>query len=415
MSGDWRSHFPSAKIRPIQEKALDFVAQAIADGVDNIGGSSHRHWQESDGDRDRRDVWRFITTSSIALENQYMADFARVGLKQLHAKDWYDCPECDNCRSGNEICSLDEEGAALERLIRKGEESYTPGCLRCPYREARYQFFQKSWCGISNAAYLLTYARFVSPFPRRPVVIFDEAHTLSDWITKLFAVDLTFRDVDHAIKMPKDTKEVWDWLETEICPWLKAEISRLDAQRSETKKRYFTARSIEREWLANTLKVLLRETARRANQLNNLKVIIQNNPREWVSEIIAEERRIKITPLWPHSVAAPLLEQIAPIRVYLSATLAGMWNQAEWLGIDSRHSGTRFLSLPSPFPVENRPIIIRPKVRWNSDATTSNPPIRKPQRKLSYCWRRTKVNGESFTARATARCARSSSIATIPG
>ena len=96
--------------------------------------------------------------------DQYMEDFASMGLKQLHAKDHYFCPDFLNCRSGYDYCERSKENAILEQKLIAGDETYTPECLLCPYREARFEFFKHSTSGISNMAYLLRCARISAKF-----------------------------------------------------------------------------------------------------------------------------------------------------------------------------------------------------------------------------------------------------------
>jgi ATP-dependent DNA helicase DinG len=60
-----------------------------------------------------------------------------------------------------------------------------------------------------------------------------------------------------------------------------------------------------------------------------------------------------------------LIRRLGAKRIFMSATLPDFGRQARWLGIDPDNGRCRFLSLPSPFPEENRLIYCHPVVHWD--------------------------------------------------
>ena len=154
---NWRRYFPFPNIRNARRRALDFIVKAIDEGADDIflilpTGTGKNPIAVTITEMCGSG---YITTANIGLENQYMDDFASMGLRQIHAKDHYPCPEHRNrnCRVGNGHCTLDERTNRIEHKLRDGKSEYTPELIECPYRDARYVFFNEATSGISNAAY----------------------------------------------------------------------------------------------------------------------------------------------------------------------------------------------------------------------------------------------------------------------
>ena len=74
----------------------------------------------------------------------------------------------------------------------------------------------------------------------------------------------------------------------------------------------------QRDNLEYDRELFVRETDRLENQLKNVSKVIESDHHEWVPEVKADEARIKVTPVFPENLAPPLLEAIAPVRVYMS-------------------------------------------------------------------------------------------------
>jgi hypothetical protein len=66
----------------------------------------------------------YISITTISLEDQYMRDFAKLGLRQLHAKSHYRCSICQSCdvssrgiksTNGSKSRCQEEPGGPLRR------------------------------------------------------------------------------------------------------------------------------------------------------------------------------------------------------------------------------------------------------------------------------------------------------------
>src|SRR6516164_7049842 len=98
----WQPHFPFDTWRPAQADGLNFICRSIIEADDimleaptGIGKSAMAialaRLTASFGSS------TYISTTTISLEDQYMRDFASLGLRQLHAKSHYSCPTYRSC------------------------------------------------------------------------------------------------------------------------------------------------------------------------------------------------------------------------------------------------------------------------------------------------------------------------------
>ncbi len=334
----WHPYFPFPAWRESQAAALDFIVKAFLNYDDvfveaptGIGKSAIAialaRWFAS------LDKKTYISTTTVELENQYAKDFGRLGLRQLHSKTKYPCEEFQSCDLGS---------TAIETPFGKPHRRCRAEA--CPYQLAK-DAFTASRISISNIAYLLTCARFIKGWPARQLAIFDEAHALHETIANTYSIQIMRYSVPH---MPSEGGEM-GWLREHYVHHLSVQICELEEEIHATEE---DDPELER---------IVRKFEAAGRRLQNLLKLLSDDPCEWVFD--HQPDRLNILPLWGKRLAQELLPRIGHKRVYLSATLAGAELQARYLGIDPGKAA--FLSLPSPFPVQNRLIYVLPLVKWN--------------------------------------------------
>src|SRR6516225_2278941 len=164
---EWQPFFPFPEWRPAQAQGLDFICRELAQADDimleapNGIGKSAIAIALARCSAKLAGSATYISTTTIELENQYMGDFAKLGLRQLHAKSHYPCPTWRTCDVGSR-CHCKEE-------------------LPCSYKVARAEFDGAAF-SIANASFLCTCARFVPSWTPRQIAIFDEGHLLHDTV-----------------------------------------------------------------------------------------------------------------------------------------------------------------------------------------------------------------------------------------
>ena len=337
---EWQPFFPFPEWRPAQAKGLDFICQALSQSDDimleapnGIGKSAiaialARCFAKLAGSA------TYISTTTIQLEDQYMKDFARLGLCQLHAKSHYDCPTCQKCDVGSREMRL-PSGSRWCRCQCASPEGYKHAKVK----------FQLADLSIANAAYICTCARFAPDWAPREIALFDEAHLLHDTIASGYSFDI--QDSEVKFFPPEDDEPAW--LEQHYSFWLNAQIRELQDRLD---------RIDEKDPEIGTI---CRKLERAEQKRENLQIILADDPEHWVFD--QQPDRLSISPLWATDLAANLLPRIGAKRIYLSATLPGFAHQASYLGIAAKKA--RFLALPSPFPVEHRLIHICPVAKWD--------------------------------------------------
>jgi ATP-dependent DNA helicase DinG len=337
---DWHEHFPFPDWREAQALALDFAVKKFLQYDDifieaptGIGKSAIAvalaRWLAS------LDKKTYIATTTVALENQYMGDFYKLGLRQLHAKRHYPCDEWTACDLGS-------------TTIRTINGTYK----RCQSEACTYQIakaaFMVSPLSIANAAFLLTCARHVQGWEPRPLAVFDEAHTLAETVAGNYSIPILARDV---AQMPSEGAEL-EWLRDWYSHELEVQICELEEE---------FQHAADNDLYDPALGHLFKRLEAAERKLQNLSKLLADDPNEWVFDL--QPDRLNILPLWGAKLASELLPRIGRKRIYLSATLPGAELQMRYLGIDPAKAA--FLSLDSPFPLKNRLIHVCPLVHWN--------------------------------------------------
>jgi ATP-dependent DNA helicase DinG len=342
----WQQHFPFSEWRQSQADGLDFICSALteADNVmleapTGIGKSAVAlalaRAAAQQGAR------TYISTTTISLENQYIGDFHKLGLRQLHARNHYDCPIRGKCDVGKH-CRCESERT----------ERFPP--ILCPYEIARDEFYGADF-SIANADFLCTSARFLKSWQPRELAIFDEAHLLHDTVAKGYSFNVWESEVQF---FPMEGDEP-SWLEQYYSHWLAVQIRELQEKLDEEVNR----KIVDHDAVAKLCWRLERAEQKRSN----LDKILADDPQNWIFD--QQLDRLVVSPLWASSFAANLLPRIGQKRIFLSATLPGFEHQAKYLGLDLKK--LRYRALPSPFPLKNRLVHIVPLVKWDYHDQTS--------------------------------------------
>ena len=336
----WQPYFPFPEWRPAQAQGLDFICRELGQANDIMLEAPTGIGKSAIAIALARCCAKlmssatYISTTTIKLENQYMLDFAKLGLRQLHAKSHYDCPTCRKCDVGSREIKL---------------PNGSRGC-RCQcgssdgYKRAKVRFWMADF-SIANAAYMCACARFAMDWVPRHIAIFDEAHLLHDAIASGYSFDIHRSEVEF---FPPEGDEP-AWLEQHYSFWLNTQIRELQEQLDRTGEK------------DPEIQKICRKLERAEQKRENLQKVLVDDPQHWIFD--QQEDRLAISPLWATRFAAALLPRIGGKRIYLSATLPGFIHQARYLGIDPNKA--KFLALPSPFPVEHRLIHICPVVKWD--------------------------------------------------
>jgi ATP-dependent DNA helicase DinG len=346
--------------RPEQVKLLDFTIDSIRnnkkfiliDAPVGLGKSFYSvmfmDWFKKNYDRSAQ--FDVLTNSKI-LQEQYTNDYEFMN--SLWGIGSYDCSTYStDCGTGSEFCKI------------KGVE-----CEFCPYKSAKWKF-ENGDVALTNYHLFLTYMVYIPMAWKRSsrVLIIDEGHsfenTFCDFITTKiskpllkangFTDDETVKALNVFGKYPEDLSDI-DFInivKTDFLPIVKTVLNRLARQANEEKSmqaiKYFNS-------LSNNLL-----------KWESLYTEYNKNPENWIVEIeqikkTDKDNKVKdifyeftAQPVW----ADPYLDQMIWSKydyvISMSGTFLDKSMTCEINAFDLER--TAYISLPSPFPVENRPI-----------------------------------------------------------
>lgn len=338
---DWSDFFPPTNegVRPDQEKAINFILDRIKDGVTNIfleaptgSGKSYLAWTVAQYCAAEMGWRSRILVPNLYLEDQYLADFGRLGMLRLESARHYECPDFATCDvgRGSEIIPpppsvvVSEDGGTLEGSEPSEPAAQTvllqsagkPKCKdqECSYLRARVAFAACA-IGVSNTAYALTCARFGHPFVSGDFLVIDEGHSLTDQISSLYEVTV---DCSLVSESPAVGQE-FAWLKAIYLPMLNNRINALRI-------------AIDRPGAptADVMKLTSKLT-RCSNEAVNISFITSTPEEEWV--ISRPDGSIKVQPLWASRVAPRLLNFLAPRRLFMSGTFLDYNHHVASLGL----------------------------------------------------------------------------------
>ncbi|HEV8583823.1 MAG TPA: helicase C-terminal domain-containing protein [Methylomirabilota bacterium] len=355
MSGTLREHFPAgATPRPEQARVLDALEDALAEADADPGaprllvveappgvGKSHlavtlARWS---GDA-------YLLTSQKLLQDQYEREFGDL-VQLVKGRDNYACERYPDARVPTSL-----------GMCRRPRG---PLC-QCPYARAKAAALAGPvFC--ANTWYFATLRHWhAEQLRRRRLLVVDEAHNLEGQLVNVYAVRFTGSEMKEWFGAPLPRFETAD----EYRPVLAPHLERLDAELEAIARALETVRPPDLEPDAflqmppsREEVVLLERRDALEGALARLRAFVEGETAEWVVRYPPElNATLELTPLAVAAEARALLSECAEITVLLSAYLGPATVVAETLGVPPEQ--VRAFATPSPFPLEQRPIVYRP-------------------------------------------------------
>ena len=351
---DWINFFPYDEPRDYQVKAINFALNEminndkrfiILDCGTGVGKSAigvtiarwYNNFVNGNGSY-------FITTQKV-LQEQYMKDFSKFGMKNLQSANNFRCKY------------FKYKTCAESRLELKvsDDAKFKQNCSHgCKYVSAKRDFIEGE-LGITNFAYFMAETNYAGHLGKRTMLVVDECHNTELQLSNFVEVSFSefFAQSKLKIQPPKlDTSfQVVSWVTKDYLPELKKLVD------------HYTV-MISKMGLNKDLKEFV-QVSRQYDMLTKhlnkvetfLKVFDKDN---WVLNIIETEgkgkRKFEFKPIHVGPYSHEKLFNVADKVVLMSATVMNDSAFCEVLGINPNQ--TSYLHIPSPFPIENRPIII---------------------------------------------------------
>ena len=363
MSFQYSKDFPYSKIRKQQEEAIDFALDSFVNkgkrfiiieagtgvGKSAIGLTVARYLTKTPAVDHFETGAYFLTTQKI-LQEQYVNDFGGFGgpMKSIKSSSNYTC-------RFNKKTSCGESLRAL-RTAEKGSRFWKACTFNCIYRNAKESFL-KSPEGVTNFPYFLAETQYAGKLTPRQVLVIDEAHNVDAQLSKFIEITISDRfcksflnfEIPTSLTAAKYVK----WIEEKYVPTISKKLKHLEQMLEKYVGLTEKIKSGEFASIAKKFEVMDKHVCKVRRFLELYR------PDNWVMNEIAADgrsgRKIEFKPIDIAPFADEHLYKFGEVVVLMSATILDKNAFAESVGIPLDKAA--FISLPSPFPVENRPVI----------------------------------------------------------
>ena len=365
MSFQYSKHFPYKDIRDQQAEAIEFaldncinqgkryivVEAGTGVGKSAVGLTVARYLSNNtpntaglfDGGS------YFLTTQKI-LQEQYVKDFGGFSgpMKSIKSATNYTC-------NFNRKTSCGESLRAL-RTAEKGSRFWKACTFNCVYRNAKEDFL-KSPEGVTNFPYFLAETQYAGKIQPRQVMVIDEAHNIDSQLSKFIEITISNRFCKSFLdlEIPKSTTpaKYVTWIKDVYVPVISGKLKHLEKMLEKYVGLTEKIKSGEFASIAKKFEIMDKHICkvRRFLELYNTDNWVMNEiPADGRSGKKLEFKPIDIAPF-----AHEHLYNFGEVVIFMSATILDKSAFAESVGIPTDKAA--FISLPSPFPVENRPVI----------------------------------------------------------
>jgi ATP-dependent DNA helicase DinG len=369
----WRPHFPHERVRPEQERALDWIVEQFEAGerlvVTELGTGVGKSaiavalagWLSQFPIDEERLPGATVLTSQKILQDQYIRDFA-------HARDLRSSSNFQCNRVSASTCG--ETGRIRKAVGPKLK--HTVACSECPFRQAKDQFAE-SRVGVTNYSYALSEAVYAGELPKRQLLVLDEAHNIEDEVRRWTTVEVSEADCrEFKLDFPGPNRE-WDWLVGDYKACIVNKLSKLGGK----------LRGLVQTGLLSGegVKKLAGDNDRLDKRLCQINRLGNDGAAILVSrhEDRSGKRSMRFQPLEIRSIAHEVLYSRADRVLLMSATLLDRGVFTRSIGVE----GAPFISIPSPFPPKAFGMTLMPVGRMSQrEIATSLPRIPRAIKKI---------------------------------
>ena len=386
---DWGRYFPFDKIRPEQEKAIDFILNAFinnqkqfclmemavgtgksATGITvarYIAANPHLLTPTVDNSG------AYVLTTQKILQEQYVNDFGpkkRNLLRSIKSSSNYVCQYYSDQNCGESRRILNKLRSQLQ-----GTDFFKRCISNCQYVIDK-QAFINSPMSITNFSYFLAETKYAGKLEPRQLLIVDECHNISNEISKFIEISYSEKFAKDVLKckipvLKGDDEsrmtQVFEWVVKTYQPKLTKHLQ-----------------GLEKALLSNVNTADLVSFSQFSKQYETLdKHVCKVNrfissfiPDNWVMNTVEppinsrSAKRFEFKPIDVSSFTHDTLFRFGSRVLMMSATVVDKEVFCRTVGLDEAQ--VAFLSIPSPFPVQNRLIHYLPvgKMSLNNISNT---------------------------------------------
>lgn len=360
MNCSWESFFPYDTPREDQTTAINsaikyfesgkkFVIIEAGTGVGKsaIGYTLSKYLNSKEQEDGFEPGGLFLTTQKI-LQDQYTRDFNNLGMKSIKSSSNYTCSfhRENNCAQGLRVL----------KTARKGSKQWNTCVHKCPYRNEKKSFVESS-LSVTNFPYFLAETQYSGKIKPRNVLVLDEAHNLASELSKFIEIAVTEKFCSDFLKL-----KIPEFSTQNKCyKWLKEIYYEKANSRFSHMKQTIEKFAIEKD--DSRFVKIAKQYELLDKHLCKLRRFFDVYDKDnWIFNDIPREnrksRRLEFKPIDVSSFSNEMVFDYGNKVVIMSATILNKDAFCEMLGIKSNDA--EFISLPSPFPIKNRPILFFP-------------------------------------------------------
>ena len=361
MNQDIIRSFPYSKIRDQQLEAINFALEAISVqnkkfivieagtgvGKSAIGLTLARLLSGTPSEKYDEGAY-FLTTQKI-LQEQYINDFGgfRGSMKSIKSSSNYQC-------NFHKKSSCGESLRALKTADKKS--SFFKSCaFNCVYKKAK-ESFVKGTEGVTNFPYFLAETQYSGKLTPREVLVI-EAHNIDNELSKFIEITISDKFCQSFLNMQIPTgmtqRQYIDWVQNK---YLTTTVSKLTHLEKMMEKYIGLKEKIQTGEFASVSKKYEMLDKHVCKVRRFLELYDSQN---WVMNDLPADskstRKLQFKPIDVSPYTDEMLFRFGKTVIFMSATILDKHAYAELTGVPLEEMA--FITLPSPFPVENRPVV----------------------------------------------------------
>src|SRR3990167_4126722 len=362
MSFDFSEYFPYEKPRDEQIEAINFALDSALNqnkrfiiiecetggGKSAIGLTVARYLEKHSPPPPGFSPGAYFLTTQKILQDQYENDFGGIAggrMISLKSSSNYQCsyhPD-QNCRESRKALKHEPRDSKFFRTCS----------FNCKYKRTKDNFLSSPE-SVTNFPYLLTEATYQGTIAPRNVLVIDEAHNIESELSKFIDMSVSeyfstkILNLDFPEKITQ--KSFVTWIKEQYHPQAKKHLNEIKIKMAKLSSDSSTLSIVSLEKQLEIIEGHVRKVDKFLSVYDEENWIINILPGEGNSRQKVEFKVIDVS-----QYSHQLLFRMGSKVLMMSATILDHKNFCEMLGIPIEESS--FITIPTPFPKENRPII----------------------------------------------------------
>ena len=366
---DYLQFFPFSKIRKEQKDAIEFAIDAYESGkryvILELGtgvgksatGITIARYMQSYGstiknEADEPLTGAYIVTTQKILQEQYLRDFGPQNGKNLLRSIK---------SSNNYTCSFysDQSCAESKRILSKlgkqlnGTEFQKHCKQECKYSLEKQEFIDSA-ISVTNFPYILAESTYAGKLEPRAMLVVDEAHNTETELGKFVEVTFSEKFAKEVLKCKPPKSET----QSAIFEWVKTTYRKSAKKYASDVEKSLAKLSGDIEGYGSVSK----QYEMLEKHLGKLDQFMESyKPDNWVMNIVLPPmdskkagKKYEFKSIDISSYSYPSFFRLGGRVLLMSATIVDKDIFCESLGIPT--TDVAYLSIPSPFPIKNRPV-----------------------------------------------------------